>query len=138
MTTAIALLGRSQGSHIAARLHAHNGVVDECLAHRVSMHPDGRPQLIFPGGWSPVRQGGGRGVMEKGRLRTESGWELPVSTDGSGLSAQHPRMRGLFLLVETVRREAGARQVRRGAASAGGCRGRGWFCSSGAVVLGRN
>ncbi|BBC34129.1 Thiolase [Streptomyces graminofaciens] len=79
---------------------------------------------------------------EKGRL-TLSG-ELPVNTDGGGLSAQHPGMRGLFLLVEAVRQlrgEATGRQVRArdgdlprlAVASGTG----GWFCSSGTVVLGR-
>ncbi|MBV7696652.1 acetyl-CoA acetyltransferase [Streptomyces sp. TRM70350] len=88
-------------------------------------------------------KGEGGAFVEKGRLRVEGG-ELPVNTDGGGLSAQHPGMRGLFLLVEAVRQmrgEAGARQVRRadggpprlGVASGTG----GWFCSSGTVVLGR-
>ncbi|MFJ9740591.1 thiolase C-terminal domain-containing protein [Streptomyces sp. NPDC101166] len=88
-------------------------------------------------------KGEGGAFVEKGRLRVEGG-ELPVNTDGGGLSAQHPGMRGLFLLVEAVRQlrgEAGARQVRGrdggpprlGVASGTG----GWFCSSGTVVLGR-
>ncbi|MGW1784707.1 thiolase C-terminal domain-containing protein [Streptomyces sp. NPDC002143] len=88
-------------------------------------------------------KGEGGAFVEKGRLRAEGG-ELPVNTDGGGLSAQHPGMRGLFLLVEAVRQlrgEGGARQVRArdgglprlGVASGTG----GWFCSSGTVVLGR-
>ncbi|MDX3531668.1 acetyl-CoA acetyltransferase [Streptomyces sp. ID05-39B] len=89
-------------------------------------------------------KGEGGAYVEKGRLRVEGG-DLPVNTDGGGLSAQHPGMRGLFLLVEAVRQlrgEAGTRQVRRrdgdlprlGVASGTG----GWFCSSGTVVLGRS
>ncbi|MFE9678373.1 acetyl-CoA acetyltransferase [Streptomyces sp. NPDC006259] len=88
-------------------------------------------------------KGEGGPYVEKGRFRVEGG-DLPVNTDGGGLSSQHPGMRGLFLLVEAVRQlrgEAGARQVRRrdgglprlGVASGTG----GWFCSSGTVVLGR-
>ncbi|QNP72069.1 acetyl-CoA acetyltransferase [Streptomyces roseirectus] len=88
-------------------------------------------------------KGEGGAFVDKGRLLVEGG-ELPVNTDGGGLSAQHPGMRGLFLLVEAVRQlrgEAGARQVRGregdlprlGVASGTG----GWFCSSGTVVLGR-
>nr|WP_033321963.1 acetyl-CoA acetyltransferase [Streptomyces yerevanensis] len=87
-------------------------------------------------------KGEGGAFVEKGRLLV--GGDLPVNTDGGGLSAQHPGMRGLFLLVEAVRQlrgEAGARQVwrrdgelpRLAVASGTG----GWFCSSGTVVLGR-
>ncbi|MFJ4523050.1 thiolase C-terminal domain-containing protein [Streptomyces sp. NPDC088810] len=89
-------------------------------------------------------KGEGGAFVEKGRLLVRGG-ELPVNTDGGGLSAQHPGMRGLFLLVEAVRQlrgEAGERQVRRrdgglprlGVASGTG----GWFCSSGTVVLGKD
>ncbi len=87
-------------------------------------------------------KGEGGAFVEKGRLRVGGGG-LPVNTDGGGLSAQHPGMRGLFLLVEAVRQlrgEAGEdRQVRRGdgtlprLAVASGTGG--WFCSSGTVVL---
>ncbi|MBA4864900.1 acetyl-CoA acetyltransferase [Streptomyces sp. PSKA54] len=87
-------------------------------------------------------KGEGGSFVEKGRL-TLTG-DLPVNTDGGGLSAQHPGMRGLFLLVEAVRQlrgDADERQVRRpggrlpelAVASGTG----GWFCSSGTVVLGR-
>ncbi|MEV8595167.1 acetyl-CoA acetyltransferase [Streptomyces sp. NPDC052012] len=88
-------------------------------------------------------KGEGGAFVEKGRLRVEGG-ALPVNTDGGGLSAQHPGMRGLFLLVEAVRQlrgECGGRQVRRSDGSlprlavASGTGG--WFCSAGTVVLGR-
>ncbi|MGW6397212.1 thiolase C-terminal domain-containing protein [Streptomyces sp. NPDC055134] len=86
-------------------------------------------------------KGEGGPFVEKGRLLRDGG--LPTNTDGGGLSAQHPGMRGLFLLVEAVRQlrgEAGERQVRKeggrlprlAVASGTG----GWFCSSGTVVLG--
>ncbi|MEU6774001.1 acetyl-CoA acetyltransferase [Streptomyces sp. NPDC046759] len=88
-------------------------------------------------------KGEGGAFVEKGRLLVRGG-DLPVNTDGGGLSAQHPGMRGLFLLVEAVRQlrgEAGQRQVRArdgqlprlGVASGTG----GWFCSAGTVVLAR-
>ena len=70
-------------------------------------------------------KGEGGAFVEKGRLRVAGG-ELPVNTDGGGLSAYHPGMRGLFLLVEAVRQlrgEAGDRpgaQVPRAAAAAAG------------------
>ncbi|MCX4823838.1 acetyl-CoA acetyltransferase [Streptomyces sp. NBC_01142] len=88
-------------------------------------------------------KGEGGPFVEKGRLLRDG--ELPVNTDGGGLSACHPGMRGLFLLVEAVRQlrgEAGARQVRKAGgrlpelAVASGTGG--WFCSSGTVVLGRS
>ncbi|WP_066930709.1 thiolase C-terminal domain-containing protein [Streptomyces sp. NBRC 110611] len=88
-------------------------------------------------------KGEGGAFVEEGRLLR--GGELPVNTDGGGLAACHPGMRGLFLLVEAVRQlrgEAGPdRQVRRAdgtlpqLAVASGTGG--WFCSSGTVVLGR-
>ncbi|MFI2190435.1 thiolase C-terminal domain-containing protein [Streptomyces sioyaensis] len=89
-------------------------------------------------------KGEGGAFVGTGRLLRDG--DLPVNTDGGGLSACHPGMRGLFLLVEAVRQlrgEAGPdRQVRK----AGGALPRlavasgtgGWFCSSGTVVLGRD
>lgn len=88
-------------------------------------------------------KGEGGPFVEKGRLRLDG--ELPVNTDGGGLSACHPGMRGLFLLVEAVRQlrgEAEGHQVRKAdggpprLAVASGTGG--WFCSSGTVVLGRD
>ncbi|MFI7383353.1 thiolase C-terminal domain-containing protein [Streptomyces sp. NPDC049813] len=88
-------------------------------------------------------KGEGGSFVEKGRLRYDGA--LPTNTDGGGLSAQHPGMRGLFLLVEAVRQlrgTAGGHQVRRpdgsppALAVASGTGG--WFCSSGTVVLGRD
>lgn len=87
-------------------------------------------------------KGEGGAFVEKGRLLRDG--QLPVNTDGGGLSACHPGMRGLFLVVEAVRQlrgEAGAGQVRKpdgslpelAVASGTG----GWFCSSGTLVLGR-
>ncbi|MFD8419771.1 acetyl-CoA acetyltransferase [Streptomyces sp. NPDC059466] len=89
-------------------------------------------------------KGEGGAFVDAGKGRLLVGGELPVNTDGGGLSAQHPGMRGLFLLVEAVRQlrgEADGHQVRRpdgepprlAVASGTG----GWFCSSGTVVLGR-
>ncbi|MHB9759578.1 thiolase C-terminal domain-containing protein [Streptomyces sp. BYX5S] len=87
-------------------------------------------------------KGEGGAFVEKGRLLHDG--ELPTNTDGGGLSAQHPGMRGLFLLVEAARQlrgEAGDHQVRRADGSlprlavASGTGG--WFCSAGTVVLGR-
>ncbi|RLU84020.1 acetyl-CoA acetyltransferase [Streptomyces griseocarneus] len=89
-------------------------------------------------------KGEGGAFVEKGRLTI--GGALPVNTDGGGLSACHPGMRGLFLLVEAVRQLRGeaeeGRQVRRrdgtlprlAVASGTG----GWFCSSGTLILGRD
>ncbi|SOE13042.1 Acetyl-CoA acetyltransferase [Streptomyces sp. 2323.1] len=88
-------------------------------------------------------KGEGGAFVGTGRLLRDG--DLPVNTDGGGLSACHPGMRGLFLLVEAVRQLRGEvgpdRQVRKadGAlprlAVASGTGG--WFCSSGTVVLGR-
>ncbi|MET7932641.1 acetyl-CoA acetyltransferase [Streptomyces sp. NPDC005322] len=87
-------------------------------------------------------KGDGGAFAAQGRLTLGGG--LPTNTDGGGLSACHPGMRGLFLLVEAVRQlrgEAGERQVRKAGgrlpelAVASGTGG--WFCSSGTVVLGR-
>ncbi len=57
-------------------------------------------------------KGEGGPFVEGGRLRWDG--PLPTNTDGGGLSACHPGMRGMFLIVEAVRQlrgEGTARQV---------------------------
>jgi acetyl-CoA C-acetyltransferase len=58
------------------------------------------------------KKGEGGAFVEKGRLQL--GGELPINTDGGGLSSNHPGMRGIFLIIEAVRQlrgEAAGRQV---------------------------
>lgn len=58
-------------------------------------------------------KGEGGAFVSGGRIAP--GGELPVNTNGGGLSCVHPGMYGIFLLVEAVRQlrgEAGARQVK--------------------------
>ncbi|HMC68054.1 MAG TPA: acetyl-CoA acetyltransferase, partial [Mycobacteriales bacterium] len=50
-------------------------------------------------------KGEGGAFVEGGRLRFDG--ELPTNTDGGGLSACHPGMRGMFLIVEAVRQLRG-------------------------------
>jgi acetyl-CoA acetyltransferase len=85
------------------------------------------------------KKGEGGPFVEDGKLRV--GGELPTNTDGGGLSACHPGMRGIFLLVEATRQlrhefEA-PRQVpdaRLACVSATG----GWFSSVSTAILGRD
>jgi acetyl-CoA acetyltransferase len=85
-------------------------------------------------GFCGVGEGGP--FVEGGRLRVDG--DLPTNTDGGGLSACHPGMRGLFLVVEAarqLRKEAGARQVpdaRLACVSGTG----GWFSSAATMILG--
>ncbi len=82
-------------------------------------------------------KGEGGAFIESGALRL--GGSLPTNTDGGGLSACHPGMRGLFLIVEAVRQlrgEAGERQVPNAETACVSGTG-GWFCSNGTMILGR-
>ena len=58
-------------------------------------------------------KGEGGPFVQNGRIGL--GGELPVNTDGGGLSSNHPGMRGIFLVIEAVKQlrgECGERQVK--------------------------
>ncbi|MFZ0667176.1 MAG: acetyl-CoA acetyltransferase [Acidimicrobiales bacterium] len=64
------------------------------------------------------------------------GGRLPTNTDGGGLSACHPGMRGMFLIVEAVRQlrgQAGATQVPDARIAV--AHGTGGFLSTGATLV---
>jgi acetyl-CoA acetyltransferase len=85
-------------------------------------------------GFCPKGEGGR--FVEGGRIAP--GGELPVNTNGGGLSYCHPGMYGLFLLIEAVRQlrgEAGARQV-QGAETAIAHGNGGVLSSQSTVILG--
>ncbi len=91
--------------------------------------------LLLEGlGFAPKGEGGpfvGRG----GVLRFDG--ELPTNTDGGGLSSCHPGMRGIFLLVESVRQlrgQAGDVQV-PDCEVAVACGSGGFLSAMGTVVL---
>jgi acetyl-CoA acetyltransferase len=81
-------------------------------------------------------KGEGGAFVADGKMRI--GGALPTNTDGGGLSACHPGMRGMFLLVEAakqLRGEAGARQVADAKLACVNGTG-GWFSSASTVILG--
>jgi acetyl-CoA acetyltransferase len=85
-------------------------------------------------GFAPKGEGGA--FVADGNLRL--GGRLPTNTDGGGLSATHPGMRGLFLLCEATRQlrgEAGDSQV-EGAEIAVAHGSGGWLSTQSTVVLG--
>jgi acetyl-CoA acetyltransferase len=87
-------------------------------------------------GFAPKGEGGRFVTDNGGNLRL--GGALPTNTDGGGLSATHPGMRGLFLLCEATRQlrgAAGDSQV-PGAEIAVAHGSGGWLSTQGTVVLG--
>ncbi len=87
-------------------------------------------------GFAPKGEGGAFVTDNGGNLRL--GGALPTNTDGGGLSATHPGMRGLFLLCEATRQlrgEAGDSQVADAEIAVAHGSG-GWLSTQGTVVLG--
>jgi acetyl-CoA acetyltransferase len=85
-------------------------------------------------GFCPKGEGGK--FVQEGHLR--KGGDLPLNTDGGGLSSCHPGMRGLFLIVEAVRQlrgQAGDAQV-PDCKLALACGSGGWLSCIGTVILG--
>jgi acetyl-CoA acetyltransferase len=82
-------------------------------------------------------QPGEGGSFVEGSTLTLGG-ALPTNTDGGGLSACHPGMRGLFLIVEAVRQlrgESGPRQVPGARLACVNGTG-GWMSSASTMILG--
>ncbi len=89
------------------------------------------------------KKGEGGDFVSGGRLQV--GGELPINTDGGGLSSNHPGMRGIFLLLEATRQlrhqfEGTPRQVENCQVAL--CHGTGGALGSrhsgGTVILGRD
>jgi acetyl-CoA acetyltransferase len=83
------------------------------------------------------KKGEGGAFVAEGNLRR--GGKLPLNTDGGGLSSCHPGMRGIFLLIESVRQlrgQAGVAQVPDCEVALAIGSGGGLSCI-GAVVLGK-
>ena len=87
------------------------------------------------------KKGEGGAFVQKGRIGL--GGELPINTDGGGLSSNHPGMRGMFLVIEAtkqLRGECGARQVKDCAVAL--CHGTGGMLglrhSGATLILGRD
>jgi acetyl-CoA acetyltransferase len=92
--------------------------------------------LLTVEGLGFCKKGEGGPFVGDGKLRV--GGALPTNTDGGGLSACHPGMRGIFLLVEATRQlrgECGPRQVPEAEIACVNGTG-GWFSSASTVILG--
>ena len=72
--------------------------------------------------------------VEGGTMRVDG--SLPTNTDGGGLSACHPGMRGVFLLVEAVRQLRGEAAGQVAGAQLACVNGTGgWFSSASTAIL---
>src|SRR5438477_566678 len=83
------------------------------------------------------KKGEGGAFVQGGRIAL--GGQLPINTDGGGLSSNHPGMRGIFLIIEAVpqlRGQCGARQV-EGAKLAVAHGSGGVLSSQATTILGR-
>jgi acetyl-CoA acetyltransferase len=83
------------------------------------------------------KSGEGGAFVEGGTLKL--GGALPTNTDGGGLSACHPGMRGIFLLIEATRQlrgEGGVAQVEDCEVGVA-CGVGGWLSGTGVIVLGK-
>jgi acetyl-CoA acetyltransferase len=93
--------------------------------------------LLLLEGLGFCKKGEGGPYVAEGHLRR--GGDLPLNTDGGGLSSSHPGMRGIFLLIEAVRQLrgiAGEAQV-PDCQVALACGSGGWLSCIGAVLLGK-
>ncbi|GLZ08155.1 thiolase [Actinomadura sp. NBRC 104412] len=93
--------------------------------------------LLLLEGLGFVKRGEGGPFVAEGHLRM--GGDLPMNTDGGGLSALHPGMRGAFLIVEAVRQlrgDAGEVQVPDCQVALAAGSG-GWLSTMGVTILGR-
>ena len=93
--------------------------------------------LLLLEGLGFCKRGEGGAYIAEGHLRR--GGDLPLNTDGGGLSSCHSGMRGMFLLIEAARQlrdQAGAAQV-PDCNIAVACGSGGWLSCIGTVVLGR-
>jgi acetyl-CoA acetyltransferase len=91
--------------------------------------------LVTLEGLGFCQKGEGGPFVEDGKLRP--GGALPLNTDGGGLSACHPGMRGIFLLVEGTRQlrgECGDRQVAGAELCCVNATG-GWFSNAATTII---
>jgi acetyl-CoA acetyltransferase len=76
-------------------------------------------------------------LVERGALAYDG--SLPTNTDGGGLSANHPGMRGMFLLIESVRQLRGESTAQVTGAELAIANGTGGpFSSCGTVILAKD